>query len=158
MLLQFYIPALSLAHGVVASSYARSYNHMLRSGREYSSPQIEILAVSGQAMMPGQENNNNNNTVTTLDQANNNATNDTAELDPYARREAELEAARIEFSTYGYWEDPEGCPSLQPKCEDCGGLMVLYHRDVLNPSPRCSGVSLSLFLFYLVETGIVDLN
>lgn len=86
---------------------------------------------------------NNNNTATTLDQANSNATNVTAELNSRARRIAEFEAAGIEFSTYGYWDDPEGCPSLQPKCEDCGGWMVLYHRDVLNPSSRCSGVSLS---------------
>ncbi|KEQ76934.1 hypothetical protein M436DRAFT_60731 [Aureobasidium namibiae CBS 147.97] len=148
MLLQYYIPALLLAHAAAASSYrdrlAGPYNHVLRSGREYPSQQIEVSALSGQtsnvsAMVTGQGNNNNN-TASTLDQTNHNATNDTARLDSRARRLAELDAAGIEFSTYLYWENPEACPSREPECKDCGGEMLLWHRDELVPSSRCSGL------------------
>jgi hypothetical protein len=76
MLFQSYIPALVLAHGAVASSQdnhgrpGKSYNHVLRSGRQYSTPQIEVSAASGQAnndvaMMTGQQNNNNHTIATT---------------------------------------------------------------------------------------------
>jgi hypothetical protein len=78
MLFQSYILALVLAHGAFALSnkYADPYSHVLRSGRQYSTPQIEVSAVLGQtnndvAMMTGQQNSDNN-TVATLDQENNN--------------------------------------------------------------------------------------
>ena len=166
MLLQ-YIPALLLTHGAAASSYrdrlARPYNHVLRSGREYPSQQIEVSALSGQtnnvsAMVTGQANNNNN-TASTLDQTNNNATNNTARHSSRARRlaelETELEAAGIEFSTCLYWENPEACPSREPEYKDCGEEMFLWHRDVLGLSRRCSGGSLP-FLSRFSELLLVD--
>jgi hypothetical protein len=135
MLSQSYILALVLAHGAFASSnkYADPYSHVLRSGRQYSTPQIEVSAVLGQtnndvAMMTGQQNsdnntvatldqeNNNNNTVTTLSQANSNAEDDTAERSYRTRLLAELEAAGTEFSTLLYAEDPEECPPVRPEC------------------------------------------
>lgn len=158
MLLQSYVRAMLLVHGAVAFSYkndARLDKHVLRSGREYSS-QIEVSAASGQAnndlaLMMGRQ--NNNDTATTRNQADSNAANDTAELDPRDRRPAELEASEIEFRTYLCWDDTEGCPAGLPECQDCGGLMLLWHRDVLNPSPRCSGVS----FFHFLEDDMVDL-
>lgn len=48
MLLLSYVPALFLASSVIASSHkcdARPYNHVLRSGRAHSSPQIELSAI-----------------------------------------------------------------------------------------------------------------
>jgi hypothetical protein len=158
MLFQSYIPALVLAHGAVASSQdnhgrpGKSYNHVLRSGHQYSTPQIEVSAASGQAnndvaTMIGQASNNNNNTVaTTTEQGNSNAMNDEAEAWRISKLEAlaKLEAAGTEFSTYFYCEDPEECPPVRPKCEDCGGMTELHHRDVPQfTSTRCSGVSLS---------------
>jgi len=166
MLLQ-YIPALLLAHGAAASSYrdrlARPYNHVLRSGREYPSQQIEVSALSGQtnnvsAMVTDQG--NNNNSATTLDQTNIIATNNTARLSSRARRlaklETELEAAGIEFSTYLTRENPEACPSGEPECKDCGGLVSLWHRDELVSTFRCSGVSFSVF--HLTELFWLTLN
>lgn len=97
---------------------------------------------------------NNNDTATTFSQADSDVSNYTAELNARARRLAELEASGIEFSTYLYWDEPEGCPALLPKCKDCGGLTVLWHRDVLNPSSRCSGVS----FFYFLEVDSVDFD
>jgi hypothetical protein len=150
MLLQLYVPALLLTHGALASSNKGNpppVDYLLRSGREYSAPEVDVLAVSGQtnndsAMMTSQENHNNNNTAITSDQTEPNAWSRRAALEQHPRRLAELERAGVVFSSYLYWEDPEGCPSLQPECEDCGGLNTLWHRDVLVPSPRCSGVSL----------------
>ena len=87
MLLQSCIPALSLTHGAVASSYRNQYarpcNHVLRNGREYPSPQIEVSAVSGHthdnlATAMNQQNNNNN-TAMTFEQSNSAATSNTAE-------------------------------------------------------------------------------
>jgi hypothetical protein len=152
MLPQSCIPALFFTYGVIASSYKDDLLpviDMLHSGHEYSAPQIGVLAVSGQtnndsAMTTGQESNNNNNTAITLDQTRRNASNSPG---PYygerMERLAELESVGIEFSSYAYWDEPEGCPPLQPECKDCGGLNRLWHRDVLVPSPRCSGVSFS---------------
>lgn len=156
MLFQSYVSALFLAHGAVASSNKGnppSVDYLLRSDRQYSAPHVEVSAVSGRinndsAMMTSQENNNNNNnTAITSDQTEPNAWSRTAALEEHPRRLAELERAGVVFSSYLYWEDPKGCPSLQPECEDCGGLNTLWHRDVLVPSPRCSGVSLSSLRF-----------
>lgn len=141
MLLRSYIPALSIVHRAVALSCkndARLDTHGLRSAREYIS-QIEVLALSGQE-------NNNNDTITTLNQANSNATNVTAELHPRTRRVAELEARGVEFSTYLSWEDPEGCPPPLLQCTDCGGRMLSRHRDMVVPTTRCVGVSPSFRL------------
>jgi hypothetical protein len=152
MLVQSCIPALIFTYGAVASShkYAQPsdpYRHVLRSGREYSTPQRRFPAVSRQAnndvaMMTGRENNNNtmmigreisNNINNTIEQADNDAANSTAEPSPRPRQ----------FSTYLYMESPEGCPSLQLECEKCGGHKLLWHRDEVAPSIRCSGVRLS---------------
>jgi hypothetical protein len=156
MLLQSCIPALFFTCGAIASSYKGSTppaGRLLSSDREYAAPQIEVLAVSDQtnhdlAMMTSQANDNNNNTNTTPDQTERNASNNTGR---YYRerleRLADLERAGIEFSSYLYWDEPEECPALEPECKDCGGLNVLWHRDGLQPSARCSGVSLSLLRF-----------
>jgi hypothetical protein len=154
MLLQSCIPTLFFAHGAIASSYKGNtspVDDLLHNGHEYSAPQIEVLPVSSQtnndlAMMTSQENDNyhSNTTGITLDQIERNASNTPGSYHPERmERLAELESAGIEFSPYLYWEEPEGCPSLQPECEDCGGMNKLWHRDVLVPSPRCSGVSFS---------------
>jgi hypothetical protein len=138
MLFQPCILALVLAHEALASSnkYADPYSHVLRSGRQYSTPQIEVSAVLSPtnnevAMMTGQQNsdnntlatldqennnNNNNNTVTTLSQANGNAEDNTAEHSHQISLLGELKAAGTEFSTFIYAEDPEGCPSVLPEC------------------------------------------
>lgn len=153
MLLQYYTSALVLVHGVVASSnkYAQPsdpYRRVLRSGREYSSPQIRFPAVSrlannDVAMMTGRENNNNtmmigreisNDTIIrAIEQADSDAANSTTEPPPRPRH----------FSTYLYMESPEGCPSLQLECKNCGGHKLLWHRVEEAPSVRCSGVRLS---------------
>lgn len=149
MLLRVYIPALCLVHGALALSHesddSRLDNHVLRSGRQYTS-EIEVLAVSGQAnnnlaMIIGQNNNNN-----TSNRANSNAMNDTAEFDPLTRRLADVEARGFKSSTYLSWEDPEGCPPPLPECTDCGGRMISWHRDMVDPSTRCAGVSPSFRL------------
>jgi hypothetical protein len=153
MLVQSCIPALIFTYGAVASShkYAQPsdpYRHVLRSGREYSTPQRRFPAVSRQvnndvAMMTGRENNNNtmimgqeiskDTIIPTIQQADSDAANSAAEPSPRRRQ----------FSTYLFMESPEGCPSLQLECKDCGGHKLLGHRDEVAPSVRCSGVRLS---------------
>jgi hypothetical protein len=177
MFLQSYILTLVLAHEAFASTnkYADPYSHVLRSGRQYSTPQIEVSAVLSRtnnnvAMMTGQQNNdrntvatldqenNNNNTVTTLSQTNSSAENRTARPSYRTRTLAELEAAGTEFSTLLYAEDPEGCPPERPECQVCGGMTELNHRDGPRlSSTRCSGVSLFFPLHHL-DIGLVDFD